>query len=146
VTARLGTAMTSRAERTRAQAAAAAIGLVERDAPLAVKLLTPLLDDPAHDVRVALLASLGAGYAAVNSPEQLAQLLGRAEGNAMRRLVVAAAFVMLARTDAGETAAKQALGKLAERGRPMVRRTARLTLGLIEADADGIALLEQLVP
>jgi hypothetical protein len=64
----------------------------------------------------------------------------------MRRLVVAAAFVMLARTDAGETAAKQALGKLAERGRPMVRRTARLTLGLIEADADGIALLEQLVP
>lgn len=146
VTARLGNAMASRAEHERAQAAAAALGLVERDAPLAVKLLTPLLDDPSHDVRVALLASLGAGYAAVNSPEQLAQLLGRAEGHAMRRLVAAAAFVMLARTDAGKGAATTALGKLADRGRPMVRRTARLALGLIEADADGIALLEQLVP
>ena len=123
-----------------------AIGLVERDAPLAVKLLTPLLDDPSHDVRVALVASLGAAYAAVNSPEQLANLLIRAEGHAMRRLAAAAAFVMLARTEAGRAAATVALGKVAERGPVMARRTAKLSLGLIKANADGIAFFTQLVP
>lgn len=146
VAARLGRALVSRAERERAQAAAAAIGLVERDAPLAVKLLTPLLDDPSHDVRVALVASLGAAYAAVNSPEQLAQLLSRAEGHAMRRLAAAAAFVMLARTEAGRAAATVALGKVAERGPAMARRTATLSLGLIKANADGIGFFVQLVP
>jgi len=146
VAARLGRALVARAERERAQAAAAAIGLVERDAPLAVKLLTPLLDDPSHDVRVALVASLGAAYAAVNSPEQLANLLIRAEGHAMRRLAAAAAFVMLARTEAGRAAATVALGKVAERGPVMARRTAKLSLGLIKANADGIAFFTQLVP
>ena len=146
VAARLGRALVARAERERAQAAAAAIGLVERDAPLAVKLLTPLLDDPSHDVRVALVASLGAAYAAVNSPEQLAHLLTRAEGHAMRRLAAAAAFVMLARTEAGRAAATVALGKVAERGPVMARRTATLSLGLIKANADGIGFFTQLVP
>ncbi len=143
---RLGRALASRAERERAQAAAAVIGLVERDAQLAVKLLTPLLDDPSHDVRVAMLASLGSAYAAVNSPEQLSNLLGRAEGNAMKRLAAAAAFVMLARTEAGRTAATAALTRIGERGPTMARRTARLVNGLIAGKADGIAFLEQLVP
>ena len=146
VASRLGKALASRAERERAQAAAAAIGLVDRDAPLAVKLLTPLLDDPSHDVRVAMLGSLGAAYAAVNSPEQLAQLLSRAEGHAMRRLAAAAGFLMLARTPSGKTAATSALTKIAERGPVMARRAARLTLGLINADADGVAFFEELVP
>ncbi|MBK9036112.1 MAG: hypothetical protein IPL61_33530 [Myxococcales bacterium] len=146
VVARLGRALGARAERARAQAAAAAIGLVERDAPAAVKLLTPLLADPSHDVRVALIGSLGAAYAVVNSPEQLAQLLARAETNSMRRLAAAAAFVMLARTEAGRAAATVALGKVAERGPVMARRTANLALGLVKANADGIAFLEQLVP
>lgn len=146
VASRLGKALGSRAERERAQAAAAAIGLADRDAPLAVKLLTPLLDDASHDVRVAMLGSLGAAYAAVNSPEQLAQLLARSEGHAMRRLAAAAGFLMLARTEAGQAAATAALNKIAERGPTMARRTARLTLGLIAADADGVTFLEQLVP
>ncbi len=146
VAERLGRALASRAERERAQAAAAAIGLVERDAQLAVKLLTPLLDDPSHDVRVAMLASLGSAYAAVNSPEQLSNLLSRSEGHAMKRLAAAAAFVMLARTDAGRTAAEAALKRIGERGPTMARRTARLASGLIAAKADGIAFLEQLVP
>ena len=53
VAARLRRALASRAERERAQAAAAAIGLVDRDAPLTAQLLDPLLEDPSHDVRVA---------------------------------------------------------------------------------------------
>lgn len=146
VAARLGRALTSRAERERAQAAAAAVGLVERDPPLAVKLLTPLLADPSHDVRVAMLASLGTAYATINSPEQLAHLLVSAERDAMARLAATAGFVMLARTDAGKDAATRALGRIAERGPVMARRTARLALGLLAHDADGIAFLEQLVP
>ncbi|MEZ4400594.1 MAG: HEAT repeat domain-containing protein [Kofleriaceae bacterium] len=146
VAARLGRALASRAERERAQGAAAVIGLVDRDAPLAVTLLSPLLDDPAHDVRVALVGSLGAAYAAVNSPDQLAQLLAKSERHAMRRLAVAAAFVMLARTEAGRAAALTALGRLAETGPVLARREARLAVGLIEGNADGITFFEQLVP
>ena len=146
VAARLGRSLQSRAERERAQAAAAAIGLVERDAPLAVKLLTPLLADPSHDVRVAMLASLGSAYATINSPEQLAHLLTSAERDAMARLAATAGFIMLARTDAGRDAASRALGRIVDHGPVMARRTARLTLGLIEHRADGIAFLEQLVP
>ena len=146
VAARLGRALASRAERDRAQAAAAAIGLVERDAPLAVKLLTPLLADPSHDVRLAMLASLGSAYATINSPEQLAHLLTSAERDAMARLAATAGFIMLARTDAGREAASRALTRIAARGPVMARRTARLALGLIDGRADGIAFLEQLVP
>ena len=146
VTSRLGRALASRTERERAQAAAAAIGLVDRDAPLAVTLLTPLFDDPSHDVRVAMLASLGSAYAKVNSPDQLANVMVGAERDAMRRLAATAAFVMLAQTDAGRDAASRALTKIAERGPTMARRTAKLALGLIGSRADGIAFLEQLVP
>jgi hypothetical protein len=64
----------------------------------------------------------------------------------MKRLTAAAAFVMLARTDAGSTAATTALSRLAEKGPTMARRTAKLVNGLIAGKADGIAFLEQLVP
>jgi lipopolysaccharide biosynthesis regulator YciM len=93
-----------------------------------------------------MLASLGSAYAAVNSPEQLTNLLQRAEGDAMKRLAAAAAFVMLARTDKGREAATRALDGVAARGPTMARRTARLVNGLIAGRADGIAFLEQLVP
>jgi hypothetical protein len=111
-----------------------------------VKLLTPLLDDPSHDVSVAMLASLGSAYAAVNSPDQLSALLARSEGDAMKRLAAAAAFVMLARTDAGRTAATTALERIGKNGPTMARRTAKLVSGLIGGKAEGIAFLEQLVP
>jgi HEAT repeat protein len=146
VSSRLGRALTARAERERAQAAAATIGLVDRDAVLASDLLTPLLDDPSHDVRVALVPSLAAAWARTNSPEKLAGLLRGSEGNAMRRLVAVAAFITLAKTDTGKAAATATLTKIAQNGGVMAKAHARLALGLIDSDADGLAFLQELVP
>ena len=146
VAARLTRSLGSRAERERAQAAAAAIGLVDRDAALSVQLLDPLLDDPSHDVRVAMLPALGAAYAKTNEPEKLANILRDSETNAMRRLVVAAAFITLSRTDAGRAAAESSLGKVVKDGPPMARHIAKLVAGLISGKADGMTFLQELVP
>jgi HEAT repeat protein len=146
VVARLHRALGSRAERERAQAAAAAIGLVDRDAALSVQLLEPLIDDPSHDVRAAMLPALAAAYAKTNDPEKLARILRDAETSAMRRLVAAAAFVVLARTDTGRAASETVLGKVAKDGPAMAQQTARLVLGLITNKADGMAFLQELVP
>jgi HEAT repeat protein len=146
VVARLHRALGSRAERERAQAAAAAIGLVDRDAALSVQLLEPLIDDPSHDVRAAMLPALAAAYAKTNDPDKLAGILRGSETNAMRRLVSAAAFVVLARTDTGRTASGSVLGKIAKDGPPMAQQTAKLVLGLITNKADGMAFLQELVP
>ena len=146
VVARLHRSLSSRAERERAQAAAAAIGLVDRDATLAVQLLEPLLDDPSHDVRVAMLPAIGASYAKTNTPEKLADLLDDSENNAMRRLTAAAAFVTLAHTEAGATAAQAALAKIITSGAPMARATAKLLKGLLDGKADGMAFLQELIP
>jgi HEAT repeat protein len=146
VVARLHRALGSRAERERAQAAAAAIGLVDRDAALSVQLLEPLIDDPSHDVRAAMLPALAAAYAKTNDPEKLAGLLRDSETTAMRRLVSAAAFVVLARTDTGRAASETVLGKVAKDGPPMARQTAKLVVGLITNKADGMAFLQELVP
>ena len=146
VVARLHRSLASRVERERAQAAAAAIGLVDRDATLSVQLLEPLLDDPSHDVRVAMVPALAAAYAKTNTPEKVADLMTDSEGNAMRRLVAAAAFVTLARTDAGQAASLTALKKIIADGPPMARQTAKLVAGLIGGKADGLAFLQELVP
>jgi HEAT repeat protein len=146
VVARLHRALGSRAERERAQAAAAAIGLVDRDAALSVQLLEPLIDDPSHDVRAAMLPALAAAYAKTNDPDKLAAMLRGSETAAMRRLVTAAAFVVLARTEPGRLAAATVLGKVAKEGPPMAQQTARLVLGLISNKADGMAFLQELVP
>jgi len=145
VIARLHRALGSRAERERAQAAAAAIGLVERDPAAGVQLLDPLIDDASHDVRAAMLPALAAGYARTRDADQLAAILGDSETRAMRRLVAAAAFVVVARGDKAR-AAEPALGKLARDGAPMARQTARLVLGLVTHKADGMAFLQELVP
>jgi hypothetical protein len=146
VIARLHRSLASRVERERAQAAAAAIGLVDRDATLSVQLLEPLLDDPSHDVRVAMVPALAAAYAKTNTPDKVADLMTDSEGNAMRRLVAAAAFVTLAHTDAGQAASIAALKKIAADGPPMARQTAKLVAGLIAGKADGLAFLQELVP
>jgi HEAT repeat protein len=145
-TSRLGKALQSRVERDRAQAAAATIGLVERDAKLAAQLLEPLLDDPSHDVRVAMLPSLAKAWAAQNDGPKLGSLLRGTEYNAMRRLVATAAFITLAATDAGQATATAELKKIAAGGPPMARSHAKLALGLIAGNADGMAFLQQLVP
>jgi hypothetical protein len=146
VVARLHRALGSRAERERAQAAAAAVGLVDRDATLSVQLLDPLIDDASHDVRAAMLPALAAAYAKTNDPDKLARILRDSETNAMRRLVAAAAFVVLARTDTGRAASETVLGKVAKDGPAMAHQTAKLVLGLITNKADGMAFLQELVP
>jgi len=146
VVARLHRALGARAERERAQAAAAAVGLVDRDAALSVQLLEPLIDDPSHDVRAAMLPALAAAYAKTNDPEKLAGILRDSETAAMRRLVAAAAFVVLARTDNGRKASETVLGKVAKDGPAMAEQTAKLVLGLITNKADGMAFLQELVP
>jgi len=146
VVARLHRSLASRLERERAQAAAAAIGLVDRDAALSLQLLEPLLDDPSHDVRVAMLPALAAAYAKTNTPEKLADLLEDSETHAMRRLAAAAAFVTLAKTDAGSAASLASLKKVAADGPPMARHSAKLVAGLIAGKADGLAFLQELVP
>lgn len=146
VVARLHRALGSRAERERAQAAAAAVGLVDRDAALAVQLLDPLIDDPSHDVRAAMLPALAAAYAKTNAPDRLAGILRDSETHAMRRLVAAAGFVVLARAEPGRNAAEIALGKLAKDGPAMAQQMAKLVLGLLTNSADGMAFLQELVP
>ncbi|MDB4959408.1 MAG: lyase domain protein repeat-containing protein [Myxococcales bacterium] len=144
VQVRLHRSLASRVERERAQAAAAAIGLVERDATVTVDLLKPLLDDPSHDVRVAALPALAAGYAKTNTVEKLSDLLTDSENHAMQRLVAAGAFVILARTDNGRPAAEAALKKID--GPPMAHAMAKLVGGLIAGKSDGLAFLQELVP
>ncbi|HEY5925027.1 MAG TPA: HEAT repeat domain-containing protein, partial [Kofleriaceae bacterium] len=146
VAIRLKRALASRAEKIRAQAAAAAIGLVERDPGLTAQLLEPLLKDASHDVRVAMLPALAAAYAKTNTPEKLASLMANSETLAMRRLVAAGAFITLARTDAGKTSSEAQLKKLSTNGPPMARSTAKLVAGLIAGKADGMAFLQELVP
>src|SRR5690606_7014886 len=126
VTTRLDSLLSDRSERARVQAAGAGIGLVERDAAEAVKLLEPLLNDPSHDVRVAMLPALAAAYAASEPPEKLTAMLREAEDHAMRRLAGTAAMLVLARDPAKRESVNEALGKLAENGPPMVRMHARL--------------------
>jgi hypothetical protein len=146
VATRLGRALASRTERERAQAAAATIGLVDRDAALTAQLLEPLLTDPSHDVRVAMLPALAAAYAKTQAPDRLKSLLEGAELHAMKRLVVASAFIVLARTPNGAKAASDALKKVSAEDSPLASTSAKLVLGLLESNADGIAFLQKLVP
>ncbi len=146
VAARLRRALASRAERERVQAAAAAIGLVDRDATLTAQLLDPLLEDPSHDVRVAALPALAAAYAKTNDAEKLAGILRDSETNAMRRIVAAAAFVTLAKTDNGRKASEATLAAVAKDGPPMASSIAKITAGLIAGKADGMTFLQELVP
>lgn len=146
VAARLRRTLSSRAERERAQAAAAAIGLVDRAPQVVAQLLEPLLDDPSHDVRVAMLPALAAAYAKLNDADKLVDLMSDSETAATRRVVIAAAFVVLARTDAGRKAADAGLARITSEGRPMARMIAKLAAGLIAGRGDGMAFLQELVP
>lgn len=148
VVERLRTALTERSEGRRTRAAAAGVGLVERDAKAAVTVLEPLLDDPSNDVRSAMLPALAAAYAATRSADELAAMLRESERHATRRLAATAAFVVLARADDQRDATLAALGAVAgdEDTPPMARLTARLGAGLIESGADGLSFLTMLVP
>ncbi len=148
VVARLQADLDERSEGLRTQAAAAGIGLVERDAKAALALLEPLLDDPSHDVRSAMLPALAATYAATRGPAELVSMLRDSERNATRRLAVTAAFVVLGRSAEKREEALKALTGVGkdEDAPPMARMCARLGGGLIESGADGLAFLTLLVP
>jgi hypothetical protein len=143
---RLRRSLQSRIERERAQAAAAVIGLVEHEPALSVSLLEPLLDDPSHDVRVAMLPALAAAYAKTNDLDKLGDLLRESEDNAMKRLVAAAAFLTVAATENGASKTEPVLAKVVESGPPMAAQMAKLVSGMIAGKADGIAFLQELVP
>ncbi len=137
--------LASPSERVRSQAARASIGLAETDPKSAIEMLAPLLDDPSHDVRVALVPALGKAMA-LSSPGELAKKLSKAEGHATRRWVALAALLTLAQTEAGEESTRAELSKIAEKGRPWARFAAALGLGLLDGKADGITFLQTLVP
>jgi HEAT repeat protein len=148
VVARLHADLDERSEGLRTQAAAAGIGLVERDAKAALALLEPLLDDPSHDVRSAMLPALAATYAATRGPAELVSMLRDSERHATRRLAVTAAFVVLGRRAEKRDEVLSALTGVGkdEDAPPMARLCARLGGGLIESGADGLAFLTLLVP
>ena len=119
---------------------------MERDPKEAISLLEPLLDDPSHDVRVAVLAPLAAAYAKLNAASKLADMLRDSEKHAMKRLVAAAAFLVLAKTKAGRKAALKALEEITKSGKPLVKVVAALAHGLVKSHANGIAFIPQLAP
>ena len=93
-----------------------------------------------------MLPALAAAYARTNDADKLAQILRGSETAAMRRLVAAAGFVVLAHTDAARAACETALGNVVKDGPPMAQHAARLVAGLIANKADGMAFLQELVP
>jgi hypothetical protein len=144
VAERLQQALGQRSENIRAQAATACIGLVQHDPKKAIELLEPLLEDPSHDVRVAALGSLATAYASSVAPDELSARLKNSEKRANRRLVLTAAFLVLAQTDA--EGSKSRLEAIASGGPPFARQNAQLGLGLLASSADGIDFLKELVP
>lgn len=146
VVVRLERALQQKSEQQRVRAASACVGLVERDAEATVKLLTPLLDDPSHDVRAAMLPALATAWNATHTPAQLAAMLRDSERNAMKRITATGAFVVLARTENGREAAVAELSKLADGAQSQVQLYAELGKGLIQASADGLAFLQIMTP
>ena len=143
---RLRRLLASPSERERARAAQAARGLAQRDPKRAAALLEPLFADPSRDVRVALLPSLATAYAASRKPLELVAMLDGSETQPTRRLVVVAAFVMLAENRATRDGAVAALEKVTREGPPLARLFGQLGRGLISSSADGLAFLAELVP
>ena len=83
---------------------------------------------------------------AYHPPKELAKLLRSSEKHATRRLVAAAAFVVLANNNAGKPAAIEELERLAKEAGPFGRGAARLALGLIASSANGVQFLARLTP
>ncbi len=141
--AHLSHSLKSNSEQIRAKAAEACMGLVDRSPQALIDLLEPLLDDNARDVRASVLAPLARAYVATNSPKQLEKMMADAEQHALRRHVITAAFIVLARTQAGRTAALSSLKTITS---PAGKFAAELATNLIQHSADGVTFLKMLVP
>lgn len=145
VSTRLRLVLQDRSEELRAKAAAASLGLVSHSPKLAADLLAPLMRDPSHDVRVAMLGPLAAAYAASMTNEELGKLLRSSESRANRRLVATAAFLLKAEGEERAEVTAQ-LQKLVKSGPAFAQQDASLALSLLESSADGLAFLRLLVP
>jgi DNA-binding MarR family transcriptional regulator len=130
--------LASPSEAVRTRAAAACAGLVGQTPKDAILLLEPLFEDPARDVRVAMVGPLANAYAKGHNPDELAKALRQAEGHPTRRLVLAAALFVANRKTG---ASRQALEAVKKTGPPLAAHTAALVLGLMEGKADGVGFL-----
>lgn len=146
VVSRLQAALQERSETLRVKAAAAALGLVAQTPAKAIEVLEPLLEDPSHDVRVAMLEPLAAAYAGSMQPEALGKMLMNAERNPSRRLVAISAFLIMTTSKESGEAARAELKSVATKGPAFAKEGAALALGLLKSDADGIRFMKLLVP
>ncbi len=146
VSEQLARSLQDRSEARRAKAATASLGLVGHSPKLALKLLTPLLSDPSHDVRVAMLEALALAYATTMSSEELAKLMRRSETRANRRIALSAAFLTKAKMKGQREAVQGALEQIAKDGPALAKHDAALALKLLAGSADGLAFLRLLVP
>ncbi len=136
----------SRSEEIRAKAATASLGLVSQSPELAIKVLSPLLNDPSHDVRVAMLRPLADAYAKTMSAEELRKHLYKLEARANQRLVTVAALLRKATMKGEREAVVEQLEKTAKSGPALAKIDAALALALLSDSADGLAFLSLLVP
>jgi hypothetical protein len=143
VTKQIGQQLAERSEATRVRAAQATASLVERDPKLVVDLLHPVLSDPSHDVRVAALGPLATAHAKTQQSAALIAAFKATEDNAVERLVFAGALFVAAQNAKDVVTL---LTEVKEEGSPLVRNAAAMTLGLISAEADGIAILADFMP
>jgi hypothetical protein len=144
VAERLQRLLGAASEAERAKAATAGAGLVATDAKRALAVLEPVLADPSHDVRAALVGSLAAAYAQLRKPDDLAAALADAEDDATRRLALATALALRAAAEDGAPA-RAALAKVAKDGPPLARIVAAIVVGTLDG-GDPAGVLVSLVP
>ncbi len=137
--------LTQRSESMRAAAAVALGHLADRNANASTRALEQALLDPAHDVRSAAIAGLGAAWSRRRSPADLGQILGASETESARRQVAVEALVAQAGSDKRD-AALQALALVAKTGQPLGRLFAQVGRAFIEAKAGDLhGFLEKLL-
>lgn len=147
VAARLKAALQDRSEVIRANAVRASAGLVAQSPKQAIEILVPLLRDPSHDVRVALVEPLAIAYASTLNQSELRTLMTSSESLANRRLVATAAFLVEAGVDdAGHKATLETLDSIAQEGPPFAKEYATLAINLLKSSAEGLEFLTVLVP
>jgi hypothetical protein len=146
VSRQLRRSLQSRSEEIRAKAATASLGLVAQAPEAAIELLTPSLEDPSHDVRVALLKPLAEAYAATMSAEELRKRLRKSEARANQRIATVAALLSKANMEGEREAVLEQLEKTITSGPALAKLDAGLALELLSGSADGLAFLHILVP
>ena len=145
VNARLKEMLESRVDTERRAAATAARGLAMQAPTQARELLASTLRDPARDVRAQAAISVGFALAQEFTSAELGKRLRALEKRPAERIAIGAAFFLKSRGDQRD-AAVGALKEVADGGPALGAMIANLTLGLIEANADGLGFLAWVAP